>query len=62
MRDCATAQISNVAALVYKEGRLSALFDLGIDVTGIKTGHRVIEVACGTGAPAIAVSDLISLK
>lgn len=61
MGDSETGQISEDAAKVYDDVYLPALFQewcpLAIQAAGIKTGDSVIDIACGTGALAIAVSE-----
>jgi len=61
-----TGQVSEEAAKIYEAVYLPALFDewcpLVVDAANIQTGHRVIDVACGTGALAITVSERIGPK
>jgi ubiquinone/menaquinone biosynthesis C-methylase UbiE len=61
-----TGQISEDAAKIYETVYLPALFDewcpLVVEAANIQTGHRVIDVACGTGALAITVSERIGPK
>jgi hypothetical protein len=63
MGDSETGQISEDAAKIYEEVYLPALFEewcpLVVAVANIQKGHRVIDVACGTGALAITVSEHI---
>jgi ubiquinone/menaquinone biosynthesis C-methylase UbiE len=63
MGDTDTGQISEDAAKIYEEFYLPALFEawspLVVDAAKIQKGHRVIDVACGTGVLAISVSDHI---
>ena len=63
MGDSETGQVSEDAARVYEEVYLPAMFNewcpLVIEAANIQKGHRVIDVACGTGALAITVSDHI---
>jgi len=60
MGDSSTGQVSEDAAKIYEEIYLPALFEvwcpLVIDAANIQKGHRVIDVACGTGALTIPVS------
>ncbi len=66
MGDSKTGQVSEDAAKIYEEVYLHALFKewcpLVIAAANIQKGHRVIDVACGTGALAIAVSDHIGAE
>jgi ubiquinone/menaquinone biosynthesis C-methylase UbiE len=66
MGDGKTGQVSEDAAKIYEEGYLPALFKewcpLVIEAANIQKGHRVIDVACGTGALATAVSDHIGTE
>jgi len=66
MGNSETGQVSEDAAKIYEEAYLPALFiewcPLVIEAANIQSGHRVIDVACGTGALAIAVSDHIGLE
>lgn len=61
MGDSETGQVSEDAAKIYEDVYLPALFKewcpLVVEAANIQKGHRVIDVACGTGALAIAVSD-----
>ncbi len=61
-----TGQVSEDAAKIYEAVYLPALFDewcpLVVEAANIQTGHRVIDVACGTGALAITVSERIGPK
>jgi ubiquinone/menaquinone biosynthesis C-methylase UbiE len=63
MGDSETGQVSEDAAKVYEDVYLSALFKewcpLVVEAANIRKGHRVIDVACGTGALAITVSGHI---
>ena len=63
MGDSKTGQVSEDAAKIYEEVYLPALFKewcpLVVEAADIQEGHRVIDVACGTGALAITVSDHI---
>ena len=63
MADSETGQVSEDAAKIYEEAYLPALFiewcPLVVAAANIQKGHRVIDVACGTGALAITVSDHI---
>lgn len=66
MGNSETGQISADAAKVYDELYLPALFEewcpLVIEAARIKDGHRVIDIACGTGALAIAILDRIGAE
>ncbi len=66
MGDSKTGQVSEDAAKIYEEVYLPALFKewcpLVVKAASIQKGHRVIDVACGTGALAIAVSDHIGAE
>ncbi len=61
MGDSETGQVSEDAAKIYEEIYLPALFKewcpLVVESANIQKEHDVIDVACGTGALAIAVSD-----
>lgn len=61
MGDSETGQVSAAAAKVYEEVYLPALFQEWcpqvIKTADIKSGQRVIDVACGTGALAIATYE-----
>jgi len=63
MGDSETGQISKDAAKIYEEIYLPALFKewcpLVVDAAQIQKGFSVVDIACGTGALAIAVSDHI---
>lgn len=63
MGDSETGQVSEDAAKIYDEVYLPALFQewcpLVLEAANVKSGHHVIDVACGTGALAIAVSECI---
>jgi len=58
-----TGQVSEDAAIIYEEVYLPALFKdwcpLVVDAAQIQKGFHVIDIACGTGALAITVSDHI---
>ena len=60
MGDSETGQVSEDAAKIYEEVYLPALFKewcpLVVEAADIQKGHRVIDVACGTGALAIAAA------
>jgi len=66
MGDSKTGQVSEDAAKIYEDVYLPALFrewcPLVVEAANIQKGHRVIDVACGTGALAIAVSDHIGTE
>ncbi len=66
MGDNETGQVSEDAAKIYEDVYLSALFKdwcpLVVAAANIQKGHRVIDVACGTGALAITVSDHIGTE
>jgi ubiquinone/menaquinone biosynthesis C-methylase UbiE len=61
MGDNETGQVSDEAARIYEEFYLPALFEewppLVVNAAKIQQGDRVIDVACGTGALAIAVYE-----
>ena len=63
MGDSETGQVSEDAAKIYEEFYLPALFEewcpLVVEAAQIQKGHRVIDVACGTGALALTVSEQI---
>ena len=66
MGDSETGQISADAAKIYDELYLPALFEewcpMVVEAAQIKEGHRVIDIACGTGALAIAILDRIGAQ
>lgn len=66
MGDSETGQVSKEAAKIYEEVYLPALFQewcpLVLEATNITAGHHVIDVACGTGVLAIAVSEHVGPK
>ena len=61
MRESETGQVTRSAAEVYEEFFVPALFeqwaDRMVDAAAIESGHRVLDVACGTGVLARAASD-----
>ncbi|NNC98664.1 MAG: class I SAM-dependent methyltransferase [Gammaproteobacteria bacterium] len=61
-----TGQISEDAAKIYEDVYLPALFrewcPLAIQAAEIEKGDSVIDIACGTGALAIAVSEFVGPK
>lgn len=63
MGDGETGQVSEEAAKIYEEVYLPALFQewcpLVVQTANVKAGDSVIDVACGTGALAIAVSEQV---
>jgi SAM-dependent methyltransferase len=63
MGDNQTGQVSDEAARIYEEFYLPALFEewppLVTKAAQIRKGDRVIDVACGTGALAIAVAEYV---
>ena len=63
MGDSETGQVSEDAAKIYDDVYLPALFQewcpLVLEAANVKSGHHVIDVACGTGVLAIAVSEYI---
>jgi len=63
MGDNETGQVSGDAAKIYEEFYLPALFEewspLVVEATQMQKGHRVVDVACGTGALTIVVSEQI---
>ncbi len=66
MGDSETGQISEDAAKIYEKVYLPALFQewcpLAIQAANVKTGDSVVDVACGTGVLAIAVSEHVGPK
>ena len=64
MGDSETGQVSAEAARIYEEIYLPALFQqwcsLAISAAGIAAGDNVADIACGTGALAIAVSQRVA--
>jgi len=66
MGDSETGQVSEDAAKIYEEVYLPAMFKewcpLVVEAANIQKGHRVIDVACGTGALAITVSDHVGTE
>jgi len=66
MGDNKTGQVSKDAAKVYEEFYLPALFQewspIVAEAAQIQNGYRVIDIACGTGALAISISDHVGLK
>ncbi len=63
MGESKTGQISANAAQVYEEIFLPSLFvewpPRVIEAAGIQSGHRVVDVACGTGVLARAVAERV---
>ena len=63
MGDSKTGQISATAAQVYEEIFIPSLFvewpPRVIEAAGIQSGHRVVDVACGTGVLARAVAERV---
>ena len=63
MGDSETGQVSEDAAKIYDELYLPALFEewcpVVVEAAQIQKGHHVIDVACGSGALAIAILDHI---
>lgn len=63
MGDSETGQVSEDAAKIYEKVYLPALFQewcpMAIKAANIKTGDSVVDVACGTGALAIAVAEQV---
>ena len=61
-----TGQVSEDAAKVYEDFFLPALFQewspIVAEAAQIQDGYRVIDIACGTGALAILVSDHVGPK
>ncbi len=59
MGDNEAGQVSDKAARIYEEIYLPALFEewspLVLEAAHIEKGHRVIDVACGTGVLALTV-------
>jgi len=66
MGDSETGQVSENAAKIYEEVYLPALIEewcpLVVEAANIQTGQCVLDVACGTGALAIFVSEFIGTK
>ena len=66
MGDSKTGQVSEDAAKIYENAYLPALFQewcpLAIQAANVKAGDSVVDVACGTGALAIAVSKHVGPK
>ncbi len=66
MGDREKGQVSKDAAKLYEEMYVPALFQewcpLAIQAAGIKTDDTVIDIACGTGALAIAVLKHVGPK
>ncbi len=66
MGDSETVQVSEGAAKIYEEVYVPAMFKewcpLVVEAANIQKGHRVIDVACGTGALAITVSHHIGAE
>ncbi len=65
MGDNETGQVSDEAARIYEDFYLPALFEewsaLVVETANIEKGHRVIDVACGTGALASRQSRVGSM-
>lgn len=63
MGDSETGQVSEDAARIYEQVYLPALFQQWcpevIGAAKVKAGDSVVDVACGTGALAIAVADQV---
>lgn len=63
MDEIEKGQVSRSAADVYEEFFVPALFgewaSRVVDAAGIKTGERVLDVACGTGVLSRAVLDRV---
>jgi ubiquinone/menaquinone biosynthesis C-methylase UbiE len=63
MGDRETGQVSEDAAAIYEEVYLPALFEewcsLVIEAASIRRGDSVLDIACGTGALAVAVAEQI---
>ena len=63
MSDDKTGQVSENAGKIYEEFYLPALFDEWsprvVEAAQLVNGQRVIDVACGTGALTLVVSDQI---
>ena len=63
MGDSETGQVSEDAAKIYAETYVPALFQewcpLVLAAANVASGDQVIDVACGTGALAIAVSEFV---
>ena len=66
MGDSKTGQVSEDAAKIYEKVYLPALFQewcpLAIQAANVKAGDAVVDVACGTGVLAIAVSGHVGPK
>ncbi len=63
MGESERGQVSADAAKIYEEFYLPGLFaewaPRVIEAAQIEVGHRVVDVACGTGVLACAVSDRV---
>lgn len=61
MGDSETGQVSKDAAKIYEEVYLPSLFrewcPLAVQAANINAGDTVLDIACGTGALAIAVAE-----
>jgi SAM-dependent methyltransferase len=66
MGDNETGQVSEGAAKIYEEVYLPALFQhwcpLVLQAANVRSGHSVIDVACGTGALAVAAHECAAPK
>ena len=63
MGESKTGQVSASAAQIYEELFIPSLFvewpPRVIEAAGIQSGHRVLDVACGTGVLAGAVAQRV---
>lgn len=59
-----TGQVSEDAAKIYEAVYLPALFQEWcprvLAAADVKPGHHVVDIACGTGALAVAVSEIVA--
>ncbi len=66
MGDREKGQVSTNATKLYEDKYVPALFQewcpLAIQAAGIKMGNAVVDIACGTGALAIAASEHVGPK
>ncbi len=64
MGDSETGQVSEDAAKIYEAVYLPALFQEWcprvLAAADVKSGHHVVDIACGTGALAVAVTENVA--